>query len=423
MLSGSVWLSASHSLRGLVKGRRLASVCSGEYSAACSRSVGKGVSSAGSSVHAFGSLASASPRHANQTAHLVAENTKRHTAGFAAANLNLVSGGRVQQTQQRVVLEPARIRHFHQFEPGATEQTKPSVEAWTWPQPDEWLHWNDDNADDMPTPRGPPKFDFPLYALSLDVETTGTRLGVDKLISVGAAVMAAESQIAETVTLDTVRVDFKVNYPEDFEPRCLAQFWDQPPNGRTDTNPLSETLLPALQENALEANEAAQTFYAWWLRACQRFPGFYLVTDNPTLDVGMMDIALHQAALPNFHSLCTRPDGSLHLPVDMTSLACGFVPYGGTPGHYMAAGTRWARMHHVIPYETRNQCPYEYGRHDPLEDAKRNGWMFVESMKLVYRRGTRPPPGAGRGGYSSRRGGDFLSGPGRGAGPAGGFVR
>lgn len=274
---------------------------------------------------------------------------------------------------------------------------------------------------DMP-PQGPPKFDFPIMAVALDVEATGTRLGKDKVVAAGAAVMCVESPDSDVETLATTKVKFQVDYPGDFEPRCLAQFWDAPPTNRRAANdegdaaesllPLSQTLLPALQEDALPQRDAALAFHTWWVDVCERFPGFYLISDNPVLDVGMMDIALHRANAPDFGSLAQRPDGRLYLPLDITSLACGLIPYGGAPGRFQTAGTRWSRMHHVLNYDTRTQCPFDYGAHDPLEDAQRNGWLFLESMKLVYARGMR-----GRGRTGS--GGDFLA-PRPGSGPAGG---
>ena len=77
---------------------------------------------------------------------------------------------------------------------------------------------------------------FPVMAMALDVEATGTRLGKDKVVAAGAAVMCVESPDSDVETLATTKVKFQVDYPGDFEPRCLAQFWDAPPTNRRAAN-------------------------------------------------------------------------------------------------------------------------------------------------------------------------------------------
>ena len=59
----------------------------------------------------------------------------------------------------------------------------------------------------------------------MDVEATGDRLGVDKLIAIGASVLRIGAAY-EVEEVERGLWSFKVNHPQDFEPTCLSQFWE-----------------------------------------------------------------------------------------------------------------------------------------------------------------------------------------------------
>lgn len=57
------------------------------------------------------------------------------------------------------------------------------------------------------------------------METTGDRLGVDKLVAIGASVIRINAAY-EVEEVERGLWTFKVKHPQDFEPNCLRQFWE-----------------------------------------------------------------------------------------------------------------------------------------------------------------------------------------------------
>ena len=62
------------------------------------------------------------------------------------------------------------------------------------------------------------------WSQAVDVEATGDRLGVDKLVAIGAVLLRIESPF-EAVEVERRVWRFKVDYPADFEPDCVKNFW------------------------------------------------------------------------------------------------------------------------------------------------------------------------------------------------------
>ena len=63
-------------------------------------------------------------------------------------------------------------------------------------------------------------------AQALDVETTGNRLGVDKLVAIGAVVVQVRAPF-DVVEVERQTWRFEVSFPEDFEAGCVENFWSK----------------------------------------------------------------------------------------------------------------------------------------------------------------------------------------------------
>lgn len=188
------------------------------------------------------------------------------------------------------------------------------------------------------------RMELPCTALSVDIETTGCWPGVHKIVAIGVALfqlhpshqvrlsaggcsdavrwrsLVARSPWAfacmscdrQVVEVDRRLFQFKVNYPQDFDEITMRDFWHV--QGRME-------LLDALQDGAKSEEEAIKEFYdyytevrpasvcrkalllsqacgshdrfAWRLaQVCYKYPKFFLITDNPVMDLGFLNLSI-----------------------------------------------------------------------------------------------------------------------------------
>jgi hypothetical protein len=231
---------------------------------------------------------------------------------------------------------------------------------------------------------------LPCTALALDIETTGCWIGVHKIVAIGAALFKLTPQ-REVVELESRVFKFKVNYPTDFDPVTLKDFWHVEDR---------LTLLNTLQQDALEEAEAIAKFYEFYTSVCLRYPGFYLLSDNVSMDISFINLSI--ATKLNKPPLIYRPappsttttDSSStvttqpafthpHFPVDANSFACGLIGLHFPP-YRKEAGTRWAcpadflKFHKPCLY-----CPFKK-THSPDDDAKFVVWQFLQCISILW---------------------------------------
>lgn len=169
--------------------------------------------------------------------------------------------------------------------------------------------------------------ELPCTALSVDIETTGCWPGVHKIVAIGVALFqllpthqvaiiqalsARTSSVTEpkwghlvgqVIELDRKLFQFKVNYPQDFDEITMRDFWHV--QGRME-------LLDMLQKDAKCEEEAIKEFYDYYTevrlsleplllyrfspllcaQVCHRHPKFYLITDNPVMDLGFINLSI-----------------------------------------------------------------------------------------------------------------------------------
>jgi hypothetical protein len=171
-----------------------------------------------------------------------------------------------------------------------------------------------------------------LCVLAIDIETTGAVHGPHKVLALGASLMRFDALTGSIAEVDNLRLCFPCSFPQDYEDRCVEEFWEASklvelrtglkiekcPTPRVYVyreGPQCNKLMtfdddqvamvcPQRDQRLSYEREVAEhgltreqlwrqflDFYA----ACEiKCPGFQLVSDNPSFDIGRINAELAQ---------------------------------------------------------------------------------------------------------------------------------
>lgn len=151
--------------------------------------------------------------------------------------------------------------------------------------------------------------------LVIDVEAKGSNIVRNNMLCFGAAIGDA----ATGEVTDEFLVFLRQERDDDWEPRCLTEFWDRPNMVAT-----KELILARCAAEGVESAEAMHRFRAWVLdRPAAHLADMIVVTDTAGFDVGFL----------NYH--LGRADPALGMPASMDYLFGGYRPIRDVSSFHM----------------------------------------------------------------------------------------
>jgi hypothetical protein len=203
------------------------------------------------------------------------------------------------------------------------------------------------------------------FAVAIDVETTGARIGVkDAIVAVGAAVIDISGiSVVETRrwTLDTSPAS-----GVEWEPRCKEEFWDKFPAQLCElTGPAPPSV--DIQPDAavlLTPTTFARSWTEWMATVHARFGAVCIWTDFPAFDAAWMNVTLTAGGAPPLY--LGGPGGSWQSIVDTDSYMDG-----------LAARFTDKQAAYAARVQEESKALYPDGNHYPEKDAACIGLRFA----------------------------------------------
>ena len=235
------------------------------------------------------------------------------------------------------------------------------------------------------------RFRFPVHVLSLYVRTSGSRLHRDKIVSIGAALMTVMNHTLEPQVLQLNQYDFL-----------------QSESQSSDTNAVSSS-VPGAKAEADAIRE-----FNYFLSSCwNQFPDLYIVSENPTLEIAMIELSAGRA-MKEFCSILQPPQppqpqrGKRNTPrnsrrdvIDLQSFASGLLRTDCGGSSLPPAGSRWATLREFLEWfpsicgmvapgvrsDVEDRLPFPRLLESAAkENAANHGWMFLQSLCLLAAR-------------------------------------
>lgn len=224
--------------------------------------------------------------------------------------------------------------------------------------------------------------DEKYYILSLDIETSGSDIEKNKINGIGVALMSLHAKTKEIKFEEGIEYGLPCEFPREYEPRCVAEFWEKVDKSRGFDGPELRNYLENSVPTYHQQGEKMKREDIWrmvldFISDCQdKHPYLRIVTDNPGFDVPRVGYEIS-------HFLNEKPleyrrpkkramekDEVYGSVISLTDVARGVLLK--QEGALMLE-RKWVS---VSDTGVVTKCPYNHDHH-PLSDAKNIGWKYL----------------------------------------------
>ncbi len=112
-----------------------------------------------------------------------------------------------------------------------------------------------------------------MFVLAIDIETSGSSLRDNGILSIGASLQNLAREELEQFVVNIALVDGRI-----FEESCKKDFWDKNPKA-----------LEFVSQNAINPREAMGQFRDFVDRIQVQYPNLTVISDNPSFDIAWID--------------------------------------------------------------------------------------------------------------------------------------
>lgn len=197
-----------------------------------------------------------------------------------------------------------------------------------------------------------------VVVLAIDIETSGSLLGHNGILSIGASLQNLDRKEIESFFVNMQLVDGR-----SFEESCRRDFWDK--------NPI---ILEFVSQQAVHPTQGMKAFGAFIDNAQRTYPNLIVVSDNPSFDIAWIDyyLSVYGDRKPLRYNAI---DGKYDMIWDAASVQktwCSMKIPGADflsplKGHKEALG-----LEHTVPKD-----------HNPLNDARNIAGFYIQTLSQM----------------------------------------
>lgn len=218
------------------------------------------------------------------------------------------------------------------------------------------------------------------FILAVDIETSGSNLISNKINGIGLALMSLNLLTKEIIVEEELECGFPCQYPQDYEEKCLVEFWDVIDESRNLDGPKArqhlENIIP---NNCTNSNDVWKIVLDFISKCQDRVPYLRFVSDNPSFDIPRINYELNyylnekplEFRRPKIRQL--EKDEVYGSIIGTSDIARGLLLK--QEGTKAMVSRKW-----VSPYDingvNKENCPFVHD-HSPVSDAKNIGWKYL----------------------------------------------